>query len=224
MADSDGQRKRRLTATARRSLIEQAASELFAELGYRGASVERIAQRAGVSVPVVYDHFPSKRALYEALVDRHYGELRQVWFAHVARGADIAAWLPAAIDDWFAYVEAHPFAGRMLFRDATGDPELAAVQAEIQARSRAELLPVLEEIVRASKGAGTDAVGVELTWETLRAVLQGLAMWWSERRDVPRQRVVAAAMNGIWVGLERYLQGRQWDPAAPRKGGRRQPR
>src|SRR5207247_8425364 len=70
--------RKRLTAAARREVIERAATELFAERGFHGASMEEVARRSGVSVPVVYDHFESKRALHRRLLERHYAELREV--------------------------------------------------------------------------------------------------------------------------------------------------
>ena len=41
-----------------------------------------------------------------------------------------------SFDAWFAYIESHPFAGRLLFRDTSADPEIAAVHAEVAAPSR----------------------------------------------------------------------------------------
>jgi len=118
--------------------------------------------------------------------------------------------MPRAIDDWFRYVEAHPFAGRMLFRDTTGDPAIAAVHREIQLRSRTALLPlVADEASAAHVELGGD-VAVELAWEALRAVLQGLALWWQEHPEVPRDLVVATAMNSLWLGLERVFSGETW--------------
>jgi hypothetical protein len=46
-----------------------------------------------------------------------------------------------------------------------------------------------------------------MTWEVLRGVLQGLAIWWSEHLEVPREQVVAVAMNTLWVGFERVQRG-----------------
>jgi AcrR family transcriptional regulator len=185
---------------------------VFAERGYRGASIEEIARRSGVTPPVVYDHFASKQALYHALVERHYADLRQVWFEHGPSDEPFAARIPQAIDAWFRYVEAHPFAGRMLFRDTTGDPEVAAGHRRIQERSRGALLPLLVQEADLEGVDLTDAADVELAWETLRAVLQGLALWWYEHPDVSRDRIVAAAMNAVWLGFERVFQGEQWRP------------
>ena len=50
--------------------------------------------------------------------------------------------------------------------------------------------------------------GVEMVWVVLRGVLQGLAMWWDEHPEVPREQVVATAMKSLWIGFERLERGR----------------
>ena len=133
-----------MSADDRRETIEVAATQVFAERGYHGASIDEIARRSGVTPPVVYDHFASKQQLYERLLERHYAALRGIWFRYAEGAESIASWIPVAVDDWFAHVEANPFAGRMLFRDTTGDPAIAAMHAEVQRMSRAQLLPLVE--------------------------------------------------------------------------------
>jgi hypothetical protein len=49
-----------------------------------------------------------------------------------------------------------------------------------------------------------------MAWEVVRAVLQGLALWWAEHPHVPRERIVATAMNSIWIGYDRVLAGETW--------------
>jgi hypothetical protein len=53
---------------------------------------------------------------------------------------------------------------------------------------------------------------LDMVWEVLRGVLQGLAMWWYEHPHVPREQVVAVAMNTLWVGFERVQLGEAWRP------------
>src|SRR3954451_4251477 len=130
-----------MTAEGRREVIERAATELFAERGYQGASMDEIARRSGVSVPVVYDHFRSKQDLHRRLLERHFAELRALWRDRIDDEPSPAQ-LAGALDAWFAYVESHPFAWRMLFRDTTGDPEIQAIHREGAAQSRAALLPM----------------------------------------------------------------------------------
>jgi len=206
--------KKRMTAEARRELIEQAASELFAERGYHGASIDEIARRSGVSPPVVYDHFDSKLALHRHLIDRHYAELRQVWRDNLPGDEPQQERIARSFDAWFAYIESHPFAARMLFRDTTGDPEVEAGRREVAAQSREAIRPLMgEEPGTENLAGGPDVESLDMAWEVVRAVLQGLALWWSEHPQVPRERIVATAMNSIWLGYERVLGGEQWRSA-----------
>lgn len=200
-----------MKAAARREVIANAAAVLFSERGYRGASIEEIARGSGVTPPVVYEHFDSKRDLYRALLERHFAELREVWREHFAGEGPLERRVARSFDAWFAYVEVHPFAGRVLFRYST-DPEIEAVHAEVAAQSREAILPLFAAEPGAENLAGsvTDE-GIEMVWVVLRGVLQGLAVWWSEHPDVPRERVVATAMNALWIGFERAKAGETWE-------------
>lgn len=204
--------RRRLTAEARRDVIEQAASELFAERGYQATSIDEVARRSGVTAPVVYDHFASKQDLHRCLLERHFAELREVWREQLRLDDPPERRIPRAIDAWFAYVEAHPYAWRMLFRDTTGEPEVRATHEEVIAQSRAAVMPLfLRERGIADIGTA-DPDEIDMGWEAIRAVLQGLALWWYEHQHVPRERVVASAMNAIWIGFERVRAGEAWEP------------
>ncbi len=90
---------RRLSAA---ELIEAAATELFAERDYVGASVDEIAARSGVSPPVVYDHFDSKVDLYRRILERHFGDLRRVWREHFVGEAPAQERISRSFDAWFA--------------------------------------------------------------------------------------------------------------------------
>jgi AcrR family transcriptional regulator len=173
-----------MPAAARREVIEQAATEVFAERGYLGASIDEIARRSGVSVPVVYDHFDSKIDLYRRLLERHRDELLALWREHLVPGAPPHG----ALDAWARYVEGHPFAWKLLFRETTGDPQAEAAYREVQAQGRAALTVVL--------GAG------EATVELVRSGLTGLALWWQDHPEVTREEVVATAVSVLWTGLE----------------------
>lgn len=199
-----------MSAAARREVVAAAAAELFAERGYRGASVGEIARRAGVTPPVVYEHFASKRELYRELLERHFADLREVWRENFVGDDPPERRVARSFDAWFAYVEAHPFAGRVLFRYST-DPEIEAVHAEVAARSREEILPLFAAEPGAVNVAGsTGGEGIEMVWVVLRGVLQGLAVWWSDHPEVPRERVLATAMNALWIGFERAQGGEGW--------------
>lgn len=206
--------RRRLTAAARRELIAEAAAELFAERGYRGASIGEIARRSGVTPPVVYEHFESKRELYRELLERHFAELREVWRENFVGDDPAEQRVAQSFDAWFAYVEVHPFAGKVLFRYST-DPEIEAVHAEVAARSRESILPLFAAEQGAENVAGSvSGEGIEMVWVVLRGVLQGLAVWWADHPEVPRERVVTTAMNSLWIGFERAQAGEIWGGGA----------
>lgn len=203
--------RKRLSAAERRETIEAAATGLFAERGYQGASIDEIARQSGVTPPVVYDHFASKQDLYRRLLERHFAELRQVWREHFVGEDPPGQRVARSFDAWFAYIEAHPFAGRMLFRDTTGDPKIEAMHQEVAASSRAAIMALFASDPGAERVIGPEAEeGLEMAWIVMRGVLQGLAMWWYEHREVPRERVVATAMNALWVGWERTQAGEAW--------------
>jgi AcrR family transcriptional regulator len=124
-----------------------------------------------------------------------------------------------AIDAWFAYVQSHPYAWRMLFRDTTGEPEIERIHREVAEQSRAMLLPVLAQAPGVEYVAGSKAEDLEMTWEGLRSFLQGLALWWYEHQNIPRNRVVTAAMNILWSGLERVGKGETWQTPDPKRPG-----
>ena len=208
--------RKRLTAQARRALIEQAASELFAQRGYHATSIDEVAKRAGVTAPVVYDHFASKQDLHRRLLERHYAELRALWREQLLGEEPAEHRIPRAIDAWLEYVESHPYAWRMLFRDTTGEPQVQAIHDDVIAQSRAAVMPLFLRERGIENVADADADALEMAWEVMRAVLQGLALWWYEHRHVPRAQVLAAAMNALWVGFERVQAGEAWQPRYPR--------
>jgi AcrR family transcriptional regulator len=205
--------RRRLTAPERRAMIEEAATRLFAEHGYQRTGMNDVARAAGVSVPVVYDHFVSKQELYRALLEAHYAELRALWARY--RGTDVPAEqrIPAALNAWFGYVQSHPFAWRMLFVDTTGDPALGDVQRQVADTSRQNMLPLLADELPADLPGVDPEPALAMAWEIVRAGLQGLALWWREHPHIARDQVVTMAMNILWIGFQRLHHGEHWQPA-----------
>jgi len=203
--------RKRLSATERRERIEVAAMEVFAERGYHGAAMDEIARCSGVTVPVIYDHFESKRALHRRLLERTRDELLAMWRESLAGGGRLEQQLARAFDAWSLYVEAHPYAPRMFFRESTGIPEVRQVHREITAEANR----ALAEIVAALQGSGRPGavaapMALVMAAEVIRGGLTELAIWWSEHPDVPREQIVAAAMNTIWIGFERVSGGETW--------------
>jgi len=207
--------RRRLSAAERREVIEQAALDLFARRGYHGASIDEIARSSGVTPPVVYDHFESKLALYTRLLERTRDELLEMWQASLPGDEPTAVRVPRALEAWATYVQEHPFAPRQFFNTPPGDSELAAVHREVRAESTVALGAILGAEPGAERIAGADPQSLQMAAEIIRSGLTGLAIWWSDHPDVPRERIVEAAVNAVWVGFERVSRGERWTAASP---------
>lgn len=215
---TNGRSRRRLSRAERREVIERAAAEVFATRGYHGASIDEIAARAGVTAPVIYDHFGSKLDLHRRLLERTRDELLEMWRTNLAGDEPAEERIPRALDAWARYVEEHPYAPRMFFHDTTGDPQIMAIHREVQAQARVALGVILGREPGAEHIAGAgDEEALEMAAEVIRAGLTGLAIWWSEHPDVPRERIVATAINAIWIGFERVRRGEGWPGAGDRR-------
>jgi len=113
----------RLPRRARRNQLLGAAQEVFVAQGYHAAAMDDIADRAGVSKPVLYQHFPGKLDLYLALLDQHCEALVQAVRAALASTTDNKLRVEATMDAYFTYVEDEGGAFRLVFEsDLTNEP------------------------------------------------------------------------------------------------------
>jgi AcrR family transcriptional regulator len=203
--------RKRLTAAARREVIELAAIEVFAERGYHGATMDEIARRSGVTPPVVYDHFESKPALHRRLLERTRDELLAMWRENLGGEGTLEQQIERAFDAWSRYVEAHPYAPRVFFRETTGISEVRAMHREITADANNALAEILSGL---PGSAHLQAHGAPLVFamaaEVIRGGLTELAIWWSDHPEVSREQVVTTAMNTVWIGFERVSGGETW--------------
>ncbi|MFL5821849.1 MAG: hypothetical protein ACJ764_00240 [Solirubrobacteraceae bacterium] len=100
-------------------------------------------------------------------------------------------------DAWFAYVESHPFAWSMLFRDTTGDPDIQAFHETMRGTARRAIAALLE----AEESLRLEPEMIETTAELLRSAMTGLALWWLEHRQRPRRDLVRTVVETTWRGL-----------------------
>jgi AcrR family transcriptional regulator len=179
----------------REELILGVAGQVFAEGGYERASMDRIADQAGVSKPMLYAYFGSKEGLYAAYIERTGGELVQRLVA--ADGAQGAGRLRAVICEFLAFVEEHRDGWTVLFRELNARRPLAEQVAQLRGQIVAEVQRMLEgdgDTVR----AGLAAPASEGVAEAIVGAGEALANWWLKRSDVAREDVA-----DWYVGLAR---------------------
>ena len=104
----DGYKHGRVPREVRRGQLLELAEELFMEKGYGGFSIDDLCRAAGVSRPIVYEHFGSKDGIYIACLRRIRAEFEQALLAAAAGGADLATTTARSSEAWFAILERDP--------------------------------------------------------------------------------------------------------------------
>lgn len=188
--------RKRLPSEERRATIVEAAGRLFGERGYDSTRLDDIAAAAGVTKPIVYRHFDTKRALYIALLERHRDDLASFAAMIDAEEGTRDERLRAVLEVWLTYVEAHSYAWRMLFRDTGGGPEVEAFRLEVHARARA----VLVGIIRTLSEVPIPRRELEPVAELVSMGMASVVLWWMENPSVSRGAVLDAIAR-VWGGL-----------------------
>ncbi|MBV2353129.1 TetR/AcrR family transcriptional regulator [Streptomyces sp. J2-1] len=187
----------RLPRRARRNQLLGAAQEVFVAQGYHSAAMDDIAERAGVSKPVLYQHFPGKLDLYLALLDQHCESLIQSVRAALASTTDNKQRVRATMDAYFAYVEDDGGAFRLVFEsDLTNEP---AVRERVDKVTNDCAEAICEVIAEDTGLSGAESM-------LLASGLGGLAQvvaraWLHSDRSVPRDQAVQLLAGLAWRGI-----------------------
>lgn len=185
---------------------------MFSRRGYHASSIDEIAQAAGISKALIYEHFESKQELHLSLIDQYADELFERVAAAAAPGPTAPARLESGLDAFFGFVEERRVAWRMLFREAA-DAETAAA-LDRMASQVAGLVTVLiaeDPSVRfPAEREQARRTGIEMLAQMIVGSAQGLANWWSDHQEVSREQIVEIVMDFAWLGLSRLRAGERW--------------
>ncbi|HEU0127609.1 MAG TPA: TetR/AcrR family transcriptional regulator [Pseudonocardiaceae bacterium] len=187
----------RMPRDERRAQLLAAATDVFVNNGYHATVMDDIAEHAGVSKPVLYQHFPGKLELYLALLERHTGELVQRVRGAIEKIHDNRQRVLNAVRAYFDFVDDDGGAFRLVFEsDLRNQP---AVQAVVE-RAYTACVAAIAQAVVADAGLDTDrawlvAVGVVGVSE------HSARYWLSHQRQVPKDEAVALTASLAWKGL-----------------------
>ena len=135
----------RLTADQRKSQLMEVARTVFAERGYSPTSMDDIAAAAGITKPVLYQHFRSKRALYREILAAVGDEMIRALESSTAKAHGGRARVEAGFASYFRWVEASPSAFRILFgASVRNDPEFAATIDAVLERATTAIAELIE--------------------------------------------------------------------------------
>jgi AcrR family transcriptional regulator len=192
----NGRARVRMTGRERREQLLLVGRSLFAEKGFEATSIEEIAARAGVSKPVVYEHFGGKEGLYAVVVDREMGELLERLTRALSAGQPRELVEQAALA-LLTYIEEETDGFRILARDSpmTGaGGTFSSLLNDIA--NQAEHILAREF---AQRGIETELAPMYA--QMLVGMVAVTGMWWLEERQPPREVVAAHLVNLGWNGL-----------------------
>jgi AcrR family transcriptional regulator len=171
----------------REQLILDVAGRVFAASGYETASMDQIAEQAGVSKPMLYAYFNSKEGLYLAYIERAGGDLLERLVGATARDDQPASALRARITEFLSFVEEHGDGWKVLFREVGSTRPFADRVAEMRERIAGAVRRMVEDGVTSCSGyqrPASDAVA-----HALVGAGESLANWWLDHPDVARDQV-----------------------------------
>ncbi|MBV7295689.1 TetR/AcrR family transcriptional regulator [Corynebacterium sp. TAE3-ERU12] len=189
--------RRRMSTPERRQQLLAVGRATFAQLGFDGASMEELAARAGVSKPVVYEHFGSKEVFYNAVVAEEMQRLEGV-IAEVISLGRARVRIERAVLALLTYVEENPDGFSIVVRDPASTEGFKTLLGNATGR-------VAHILGQAFTRANLDESTAVLYAQAMVGMVSQTAQWWLDERgteDAPDKETVAAhVVNLCWNGL-----------------------
>ncbi|MDQ0942871.1 TetR/AcrR family transcriptional regulator [Streptomyces sp. V1I1] len=190
-------RRVRMTGAERREQLLDIGRTLFAEKGFEGTSVEEIAAKAGVSKPVVYEHFGGKEGLYAVVVDREMRQLLDMVTSALTAGHPREL-LEQAAFALLDYIERYTDGFRILVRDSPVAQSTGTFASLIS-----DIATQVEDILGLEfKTRGFDPKLAPLYAQALVGMVALTGQWWVDARRPKKAEVAAHLVNLAWHGLD----------------------
>ncbi|SED79961.1 DNA-binding transcriptional regulator, AcrR family [Streptomyces sp. 3213] len=209
---------KRMPRAVREQQMLDAAVRTFGQRGYMAASMDEIAELAGVSKPLVYLYLNSKEDLFTACIRREGQALTEAVRAGVDTRSPADRQLWDGLRAFFTHTARHPDGWSVLHLQARthGEPFAAEVAA-----LRAELVAFVTELIavtarEAHRDRDPDLAEREVAGlaEALVGAAESLAAWSNATPGVTAKQTAATLMNFAWAGLGNLMEGRPWSPPA----------
>jgi AcrR family transcriptional regulator len=190
-------RGQRMPRSERRAQLLDAAQAVFVQAGYHAAAMDDIADRAGVSKPVLYQHFPGKLDLYLALLDKHCDTLESLVRAALEDGGDNEVRVDRTVGAYFEFVTREGAAFRMVFEsDLTSEPQVRSRLDAVEMNCAEAIAEVIAE------DTGVDDERALLLGSALAGMAQVAARHWlAQDGDVPEAEAARMISGLAWRGL-----------------------
>ncbi|MER5941739.1 TetR/AcrR family transcriptional regulator [Streptomyces sp. NPDC001928] len=205
---------KRMPRAVREQQMLDAAVLTFGQRGYMAASMDEIAELAGVSKPLVYLYLNSKEDLFTACIRREAAALTAAVRAGVRRELPADRQLWEGLGAFFTHTAQNPDGWSVLHLQARthGEPfasEAAAMRAEIVAFVTQLILAAAREAHRDPDLPESEVAGLA---EALVGAAESLAAWANATPGVTARAAAGTLMNFAWAGLGNLMDGRRWTP------------
>jgi AcrR family transcriptional regulator len=195
-------RAERMLPAERYAQLLEAAEGLFVERGFAAVSMTDIAAAAGVTRPVVYDHFKSKEGAYLACVGQARASFEAELLRQIRPELSPREQLRAGGEAFFTTLARDPKRWQLLFGSN------AVLPGEANQRLAAMRFATIEQIRLILVGMAPDAPAerIEACAQVVSGAGERLGHWWLTRPEIPRERIVDHYIDILWDGLRPYIR------------------
>jgi AcrR family transcriptional regulator len=190
--------RRRMRAPERREQLLQVARKVFAQRGYHTVTMDDVATEAGITKPILYDHFPSKRDLYRGLLEVDLATLRKKIEAALESSPGNRERIRASFQAYFDFMDEEGEGFRLLMKEAVGAEEEFR---ELVGRFREDVLGAVTDVmIRESQGrlSRKEAEDVALG---LIGMAETVAQHEPGRTKRERRKTVETLVRLAWRGI-----------------------
>jgi AcrR family transcriptional regulator len=197
-------RPTRLPRSARRKQLLAAAQQIFVAHGYHAAAMDDIAERAGVSKPVLYQHFPGKLELYLALLDTHCDAIIEKVRHAMHSTQDNKERVRGAVEAYFDFVDHESEAFRLVFESDLRNDQQVRERVE---RVEQGCIAALTDTIISDTGVDRPAAAL-LASGLVGAAGQSAQYWVASGRPISKTEAEGLVTALIWRGIASFpLQG-----------------
>ncbi|HZA60232.1 MAG TPA: TetR/AcrR family transcriptional regulator [Actinomycetota bacterium] len=190
--------KKRMRGPERRAQLLTVARSVFARDGYHGVTMDDVAAEAGITKPILYDHFPSKRELYLALLEADLSELRERVHSALQDSTGNRERIRGSIGAYVSFVDEHAEGFQLLMQEAIGaEREFRDMIATFRDGVMSEVADV---IARESKGR-VPRDEAEIVAQALIGMTETVAQQGIGRSKAERDQTIETLVRLAWRGI-----------------------
>jgi AcrR family transcriptional regulator len=200
---------KRLPRVVREQQMLDAAVKMFSNRGFHAASMDEIAEVAGISKPMVYAYLGTKEELFIACLRREATRLMEAVAAGVRPTARSDEQLWNGLRAFFDFVGTHRDGWRVLYRQARSEPHFAGELAGMRTRIVEIVAGLLDSACAAAAVPARPGNLVPMAYAYVGAA-ESLADWLADHEEEDPEHTATRMMNFVWVGADSLLQGKIW--------------